>query len=145
MKNTIIIAAIVFLSISTWAQQSAPPDSGAQNSATEQRIRELEDRVIALEGKLRAIETAQASQPQPAASGTAPEAAAQSPSVVAPAPSAPPNAAPGLTANPEQLPVYGGSSAASKALNPDISVIGDFIGAAGGNTPPPGATLQPFP
>jgi hypothetical protein len=44
-----------------------------------------------------------------------------------------------------QLQVYGGASAASKALNPDISVIGDFIGAAGGNSPPSLATLQPFP
>ena len=41
--------------------------------------------------------------------------------------------------------MYGGSSAAAKALNPDISVIGDFVGAAGGNSAPPLATLQPFP
>jgi hypothetical protein len=29
------------------------------------------------------------------------------------------------------LPVYGGASAAAKVLNPDISVIGNFIGSAG--------------
>jgi len=40
---------------------------------------------------------------------------------------------------------YGGASAASKALNPDVSVIGDFVGAIGGNSAPPLATLQPFP
>jgi hypothetical protein len=47
-----------------------------------------------------------------------------------------------------QVPGYGSgsqSAAAAKALNPDISVIGDFIASAGGNTPPPLATLQPFP
>ncbi len=43
------------------------------------------------------------------------------------------------------LPNYGGASSAAKALNPDISVIGDFIGAVGNGTVPPLATLQPFP
>jgi len=31
------------------------------------------------------------------------------------------------------LPVYGGGAAASKVFNPDIAVIGDFLGAAGKN------------
>jgi len=44
-----------------------------------------------------------------------------------------------------QLPNYGGASASAKALNPDISVIGDFIGAAGTNSALPLATMQPFP
>jgi hypothetical protein len=43
------------------------------------------------------------------------------------------------------LPNYGGASSAAKALNPDVSVIGDFIGAAGNTNTPPLATLQPFP
>src|SRR5436190_10403340 len=30
-----------------------------------------------------------------------------------------------------QLPVYGGATAGSKIFNPDIAVIGDFLGAAG--------------
>jgi hypothetical protein len=40
------------------------------------------------------------------------------------------------------LPVYGGASAASKALNPDISVIGDFIAKAGGNPIQPTPSLE---
>src|SRR5207245_2653041 len=40
------------------------------------------------------------------------------------------------------LPVYGGASAAAKALNPDISAIGDFIGAAGGNSIQPTPSFQ---
>ena len=32
------------------------------------------------------------------------------------------------------LPVYGGGSALSKIFNPDIAVIGNFLGAAGENT-----------
>jgi hypothetical protein len=31
------------------------------------------------------------------------------------------------------LPVYGGGAASSKVFNPDIAVIGDFLGAAGKN------------
>jgi hypothetical protein len=45
-------------------------------------------------------------------------------------------AAPGIAGS---LPVYGGASAASKALNPDISVIGNFIGGLGRNP------SNPFP
>src|SRR5438128_7455908 len=42
------------------------------------------------------------------------------------------------------LPIYGGASAAAKALNPDISVIGDFLGAIGRNRvrPVPGLELH---
>ena len=36
-----------------------------------------------------------------------------------------------------QLPVYGGASASAKALNPDISVIGDFLGSVRKNPAQP--------
>jgi len=39
----------------------------------------------------------------------------------------------------------GAGGSAAKALNPDISVIGDFIGAVGNGTVPPLAQQQPFP
>jgi len=45
-------------------------------------------------------------------------------------------------AAPGALPVYGGASASAKALNPDISVIGDFIGKAGGNSVQPTPSLE---
>ena len=150
MKKVIIAPAVVaLLSIPLWAQTNAP-DANAQNTAAlEQRIRDLEDRVIALEGKLRNVESAPApppAQPQAATETPAPvPQAAQVPTTKATVPAQPsPN---GLASPPEagQLPVYGVSSAAAKALNPDISVIGDFVGAAGGTAIPPLATLQPFP
>jgi hypothetical protein len=143
MKKSTIIAVIgaALLSVSSWAQA---PDANAQNSAAmEQRIRELEDRVIALEGKIRTMESAQAPQPQPAQPEPTAEAPAQPTQTPAPPPS-PTEVATAVTSA-GQLPVYGGSSAASKALNPDVSVIGDFVGAAGGNSAPALATLQPFP
>src|SRR5205823_6537598 len=95
-------------------------------------------------------QSAQPAQPQPAQPQPAPataEAGAQAPSQpsTVPAVTSPNEAAAGVGAGAASLPVYGGSSAASKALNPDVSVIGDFVGAAGGGSAPPLATLQPFP
>lgn len=142
------------------AQQAGTPDANAQSTAAlQQKIRDLEDRVIALEGKLRTMESQQAA-PAPAqtpAPVQAPAAGTQSPQSAETQPSSQPTtpAAPtsaetqagiAVTQAGGQTPTYGGASAsAAKALNPDISVIGDFIGAVGGNTPPPLATLQPFP
>ncbi len=149
MKKTIIrvgvaVIAVVLQSPLMWGQQSTT-DVNAQNTAAlEQHIRELEDRVIALEGKLRSMESAPAPPAAPATQNA--EAAAQtSAPATAPAKPSPNEAQAGLVGSAGQLPIYGGASAASKALNPDVSVIGDFVGAIGGNSAPPLARLQPFP
>jgi len=154
MKHAMfLLLAAGICSVPVIAQQSTSSDAAAQNAALEQRIRELEDRVIALEGKIRTMQTEQAAQSQPSApvqaaqpaqSGNAtPGVPSQAANVPAPATANETQA--GLANAGGQLPIYGGSAAAAKALNPDVSVIGDFIGAAGGNTAPPLATLQPFP
>ena len=148
MKKAIaIIGATLFCAafgMPLWGQQTNVSDVNTQNTAAlEQRIRDLEDRVIALEGKIRTMESA--AQPAPKTQPAPTPEAAQVPSQPAAVP-APPS--PQLGVNQPttgQLPVYGGASAAAKVLNPDISVIGDFIGAVGGNSAPPGATLTPFP
>jgi hypothetical protein len=116
----------------------------------EQRMRELEDRVIALEGQIRMLKAAQAppasAQPtpgQPATPMTAGEAVPQTsvPGAGTVAPQTQAQAA-GLT----QEPTLGGASgSAAKAINPDISVIGDFIGAIGGNSQQNSVSLQPIP
>jgi hypothetical protein len=158
-KCIVAISALAFsggtlFCIPLWGQQANPSDANVQNAALEQHIRDLEDRVIALEGKIRSIQSAQAAQPaqpQPSPGATAaPSSATVAPETTPPTTAAPtpsPNETQAGVASPSQgqIPVYGGSSAAAKALNPDVSVIGDFIGAAGGNTPPPLATVQPFP
>ena len=41
-----------------------------------------------------------------------------------------------------QLPVYGGAVSASKVFNPDIALIGDFLGASGRNMVNPDPALQ---
>ena len=90
------------------------PAARAQQSQDD-RIKALEERIIALEGQVRMLKAQQPAAPAPAT----PEVAA------APVARAAEQAG--------SLPVYGGASAAAKALNPDISVIGDFLGSMGHN------------
>ena len=155
MKDRMLIAVVTILfSTPLFAQQSstsAAQASTQDTAALEQRIKDLEERLIALEGQVRMLKSGQAQpaavpQPQPAGAQSAETAAQAPPQIAAPAPTpAPAETQAGIATTGGQLPIYGGASAASKALNPDISVIGDFVGAAGGNSAPLSATLQPFP
>ena len=155
MKDRMLVAVVTILfSTPLFAQQSstsAAQASTQHTAALEQRIKDLEERLIALEGQVRMLKSGQAQpaaapQPQPAGAQPAETAAQAPPQIAAPAPTpAPAETQAGIATTGGQLPIYGGASAASKALNPDISVIGDFVGAAGGNSAPPLATLQPFP
>jgi hypothetical protein len=122
------------------SSQAAPaqPDT----AALMQKIRDLEDRMIAMEGQIRQLKSAQAppSQPSPAAvpnvePGT--QAAAPIPQAQSPAAAA---LASGAAAQSVVLGGAGGSAA--KALNPDISAIGDFISDAGHNPVQPTPSLQ---
>src|SRR5262252_4734809 len=85
------------------------------------RLKAMEERIQTLEAEVQQLKGQQATAtPTPA-----PAPVAQMPTAQAP-PTAP-GAAGGAS-----LPYYGGSqAAASKVFNPDISVIGDFIGAIG--------------
>ena len=155
MKDRMLIAVVTILfSTPLFAQQSstsAAQASTQDTAALEQRIKDLEERLIALEGQVRMLKSGQAQpaaapQPQPAGAQPAETAAQAPPQIAVPAPTpAPAETQAGIATTGGQLPIYGGASAASKALNPDISVIGDFVGAAGGNSAPSSATLQPFP
>jgi hypothetical protein len=119
---------------------SAPSQSAANdNAAMEQKLRDLEDRIVALEGEIRQLK---AQGPQPA----------QNPSAAAPA--TPPAAAPqtqvaaaeqgaaGAATQSENVRLGGAGGAASKALNPDVSVIGDFIAGLGHNPINPTPTFE---
>jgi hypothetical protein len=146
MKNLkLSIALFLLFGTPIFAQDAAPANSNDANAAMEQRIKDLEERIIALEGQVRTMKA----QATPAAAPAAtPEAAAQ-PSATEAAAATPAGQGQGAAGEigQAQAPTsYGGAGgAAAKALNPDISVIGDFIGAVGGNSPPPLATVQPFP
>ena len=69
------------------------------------------------------------------ATPTAPDAAQQPTAEV-------PQGAAGAGGPTGALPVYGVASAASKIFNPDIAVIGDFLGAAGRNAVNPSPALE---
>jgi hypothetical protein len=139
MKTPILWAATTILcAVPLLGQQSGPSPSGAPDvPALQQQIRDLQDRIISLEGQMRMLRGT-----QPATTAQA----AAAPQVSAPAAPAPEIPAAGVTGTGDQTPTLGGAGgSAAKALNPDVSVIGDFIGAAGTSTVPELAQQQPFP
>jgi hypothetical protein len=91
------------------------------------------DRLSTLEAKLAATEgTPPTAAPPPGAPPTA-----QVPATVQVPPGA--EGAGGPTG---ALPVYGSAAASSKIFNPDIAVIGDFLGASGSNRVNPPSALE---
>jgi hypothetical protein len=90
------------------------------------------DRLTALESKLATAEGA------PAAAAAA---ATQAAPTAQPSAQVPPGAE-GAGGPAGALPVYGGAAAGSKVFNPDIAVIGDFLGAAGRNRENPSPAME---
>jgi hypothetical protein len=141
MKRLILWASVTILyAVPLLAQEASPPPTSAPDvSAMQQQIRDLQERIISLEGQMRLLKSA---QPRPAAPA---EATVPQP-VPAPATQVPETQAVAVSATSGQTPIFGGAGgSAAKALNPDISVIGDFIGATGTGTVPALAQQQPFP
>ncbi len=142
--------AILLMAISAAAQQNPPaPADNSALEALQQQVKDMQERIIVLEGQVRVLKqqgataptqapqgptatqsTAQAQQPGPAPSGAStPQTTIGAPTEGGPA---------------GQQPSFGGATSLAKALNPDISMIGDFLGSLGGNSPPPFAQQQPF-
>src|SRR4051812_1150083 len=135
MKKFIFTLLLLGASFAWSQDQAAAPAGGASTpNATDQKIKDLEERVIALEGQLRMLQSK-----QQAAVAPAPITAPATPSPTSEA-AAPEQAQ--VTAGNTQVPVYGGATGQAKALNPDISLIGDFLGAVGHNTARPVPTLE---
>jgi hypothetical protein len=130
MKSFTLFCAVTLFTVGLARAQQAPPAPGGQDTAAlEQKVRDLEDRLIALEGQVRVLkaQAGQAAAPASASPETAAAALAPAESVAA-------------VSAPVSLGGAGGSAA--KALNPDISMIGDFIGYAGGNSIRPSPSLE---
>jgi hypothetical protein len=116
-------------------------DAQALRQEIEQLRREMQavqkqydDRLTALEAKLGTAAPAGAAPAAPAPpvqAGEQPQPTAQ----------VPPGAE-GAGGPSGALPVYGAAAAASKIFNPDIAVIGNFLGAAGRNAFNPAPALQ---
>lgn len=115
------------------AQQQNPSASTSDNAALEQKIRELEDRVIALEGQVRLLKS-QGEAAAPAPSSTNPSSTQAAPATTV-SPTSTETQAQAVPPTAPQEPVHlgGAGAAAAKVLNPDISMIGDFIATTGQN------------
>jgi hypothetical protein len=121
--TAIAVLAAILLAAPAFAQDSQA-DLRAQVELLRQQLAALQQKVAALEAA-----------PRPAAA--APAAAPGAPVMVET-----PAGAAGAAGPTGPLPVYGNQSALSKIFNPDISVIGNFVGAAGTNDVEPRPALQ---
>src|ERR1700687_974583 len=140
--SLLAIPAVLF-AMPLYSQQAAgtPPRADQpDNAALMEKIRDLEDRIVAMEGQIRQLKSQRATPsvvgPTPAATSQACAAAAAGPQTQAGSmpPPAPVAAASAIT----QEPALGGAGgSAAKALNPDISMIWDFISAARHNAENP--------
>lgn len=160
MIQRLTLLAVFLFALPLIAQQPAATTSSDQpdNAALLQKIRDLEDRVIAMEGQIRQLKSQPAAAaPTTAAPATGAQAAAApaqpaptpqagAPSVAAvpqagqvPVPGSVPSAGEGAT---QSVALGGAGGSAAKALNPDMSMIGDFIGSAGHNPFSPSPSFE---
>lgn len=119
------------------ANDAAPPAAKPEErmKTLEDQVRSLAEEVELLRGELRTLREAAA----PGTAGVLLATAKPEPGMLsAPGAPAPPQPAPPQT----PLPTYGGAGANAKLLNPDITIIGDFIGTAGHNRIAPSPSLE---
>ena len=136
-KLSVLVFVLLGSALPGWTQQPGNASTPCCD-AIEQHMKAMEDRIILLEGQVRLLKE-QLAQTQATGAAVGGETAA---SAAPPVAAASPVAATAAGEGGAQLPVYGGASAAAKALNPDISAIGDFIGAAGHYPTPPGSLIR---
>jgi hypothetical protein len=121
MRNQLLVAmfAVLLYSPSLFAQAAAPQaaDLAAIRAQIDAMRADYEKKIQDLQKQLDDI---QARQSAPTRAAAAPEALAQTPS----------------------SSVTGGSVSNGKVFNPDISVIGDFLGAAGSNEVNPSPVME---
>src|SRR2546423_15516693 len=122
MKKTLLIYCLAFLCFGN------PLFAQSDTAALEQKLKDMEERIISLEGQVRQLKSQGATPGGPA--------------VAPPATTEPQASVPSSAGEPAITPSLGGASNAGKALNPDISVIGDFLGAVGKNPFSPGPSLE---
>ena len=133
-RSQMLFSSMILLTCAAIAQQPATvpaPGSGGDVAAMEQKIRDLEDRLVMLEGQVRQLK-GQGSQAPPTSTAAVPPDASQV--------TTPPETV--RSAVSDNIRLGGAGGAAGKALNPDISVIGDFISGAGHNPLNPTPSFQ---
>ena len=121
--KTCVLVFLLLVCVSALAQKPIPGDT--PTNSLDARIKALEERVIALEAELKTLRGAQSVRPAPALTTNTIPTQAEANSI--------PSASTETIKQAGPLPNYGAASVLSKVLNPDISVVGDFIGSAGRN------------
>jgi hypothetical protein len=153
MKRLLLLLALASFSLE--AQQSSPPPATGVQPNDDSRIRLLEEQVRVLTEQVANLRSEMQSLQQTNAPGTtaghlllasthiAPGSLPAPPVAPAPAPASdnlsPAEPPPAQVA---QTQTYGGATSNAKLLNPDISLIGDFIGTAGHNDVSPSKSLE---
>jgi hypothetical protein len=109
----------------------------------EDQVRTLAEQVTLLRGELEAMRDARSVEPR-SEEPILLTASHVTPGILAPSAPAAVPASPEPTPPPQatQTQIFGGASSNAKLLNPDISLIGDFIGAAGRNDVSPSPSLE---
>ena len=107
------------------AAAQTPPDAQAIRQAIDELKKDFDARLSALEARLAAVENAEKNAPQTPANPPAP---VEAPPAVAP-----------------QAAATGASISNAKVFNPDIAVIGDFLGAVGRPNTDPANGVLPLP
>jgi hypothetical protein len=144
MKRFAALSALLLFSFSARAQEttSVPAKPNESSANTEDiRMKALEDQIRTLAGEVALLRDelkelrgtkvpAQTAGPQVLLASAHPEPG-MLPSTPAPA-----------AAQAAQTQTFGGASGNAKLLNPDISLIGDFIGTAGHNAVSPSRALE---
>ena len=156
MKETLVLCALLLVAVCAKAQEASTNGSSGEKAAAnseariqtlEQQVSMLAEQVALLRGQLKALADAKAPREEAAArlvltSASAPApapATAESSSLSVASAAALPAAAPPAPAlqaqalRSTQTQTFGGASGNARLLNPDISLIGDFIGAVGHN------------
>ena len=129
----LLLVFVITLVSEGYAQTSTVAEIDALRAQIDALKADYDQRLQALERRFAALQ----SQAQPAP-------ATQTPTAAPPQTAEVPAGAQGAGGPTGPLPVYGGAAAGSKIFNPDIAVIGDFLGAAGSNkvNPEPALTMH---
>ena len=151
------VAVLSLVAIPAFAQSPAPaapsPDSAAPQQVDPQQVRQELDRLRqefeairdSYGARLAALEAKLGAAPTPATppAGTVP-APGEPVAALPPAQAAVevPSGAAGAGGPQGALPVYGNAAASSKVFNPDMAVIGNFLGAVGENRIDPSPSLD---
>src|SRR5262245_58088234 len=122
------LPCLILLSAPVFAQEAASPPTEVEQLRRELEAlrQEYSTRLADLEARLQSLQPGAAVTPSPP-----PAAAEPAPAAPATAEAAVPPGAAGAGGPSGALPVYGGAAPTSKVFNPDMAVIGNFLGAAG--------------